>query len=275
MSVRENLNPKTYKEHIKQHKIVFAVYILLRTLVIFAMVMSCIRGNYENLFYCSLALMLFLLPAFFEKNLGIKIPNVLEIVILLFIFASIIMGEMENFYTKIPMWDTILHSVNGFLCAAVGFGMVDILNRNEKIKFSMSPIFLAVVAFCFSMTIGVLWEFFEFGCDVFFGTDMQKDFVLNTVNSTLLSGDTKRVVVIDGIRDVAVNGASLGTDGYIDIGLYDTMKDLLVNFVGAFVFSIIGYVYIKTRGKNKIASHFIPGISEPEAENADEKQQNP
>lgn len=260
MSLKEQLNPRTYKEHIKQHKAVFAVYILLRTLVIGAMVTSCIRGYYENVFYCGLALFLFLLPAFFEKNLGIGIPNVLEILILLFIFAAIIMGEMNSFYTKIPIWDTVLHTINGFLCAAVGFGMVDILNRNERIKFSMSPIFMAVVAFCFSMTIGVLWEFFEFGCDMFFGTDMQKDFVVNSINSTLLSGDTKEVMAIKEIEEVTVNGNLLNTSGYIDVGLYDTMKDLLVNFIGALVFSVIGYIYIKTRGRNKIAGHFIPTL---------------
>lgn len=269
-------NSKTYKEHIKKNKGVFAVYILLRALVIVAMVFSCIRGNYENLFYCSLALVLFLIPAFFEKNLGIDIPNILEGIILLFIFASIILGEMGNYYTRFPIWDAILHTLNGFLCAAVGFGLVDILNRNEKIKFRLSPLFLALVAFCFSMTIGVLWEFFEFGMDVFFSKDMQKDAMVERVVSTYLSGSTKSPTIIENIKSVTVNGNSLGIDGYLDIGLLDTMKDLLVNFIGAVVFSIIGFFYVKSRGKNRFACHFIPRVADEneESETIDETEKS-
>ncbi len=264
-------NSKIYKEHIKKNKGVFAVYILLRALVIGAMVLSCVRGNYENLFYCSMALILFLIPAFFEKNFGIDIPNILEAIILLFIFGTVILGEMGSYYTKFPMWDTILHTLNGFLCAAVGFGLVDILNRHEKVKFRLSPLFLALVAFCFSMTIGVLWEFFEFGMDVFFCKDMQKDMVIERIASTYLSGSTKTPAVIDNIKAVSVNGAELGTNGYLDIGLFDTMKDLIVNFIGAVVFSIIGFFYVKTRGKSSFAGHFIPKVaSENEKDDAEE-----
>ncbi|MBO4941700.1 MAG: hypothetical protein J6D15_05815 [Clostridia bacterium] len=263
MSVPKWANAKQYKEHIKENKGPFVVYVLLRGFVILSMVISCLRGNYENLFFCALALVLFLLPAFFEKNFGIDLPNILEIVILLFIFASVILGEMGSYYTKVPFWDTVLHTVNGFLCAAIGFGLSDILNRNDKIKFKLSPVFLAVVAFCFSMTIGVLWEFFEFFCDVIVKTDMQKDAVVSTIVSTALGESTKEPKVIENIKAVAVNGIDFGIDGYLDIGLFDTMKDLLVNFIGAAVFSVIGFVYVKSRGKSKIAKHFIPTVVTP------------
>lgn len=263
MSVPKWANAKQYKEHIKENKGPFVVYVLLRGFVILSMVISCLRGNYENLFFCALALVLFLLPAFFEKNFGIDLPNILEIVILLFIFASVILGEMGSYYTKVPFWDTLLHTVNGFLCAAIGFGLSDILNRNDKIKFKLSPVFLAVVAFCFSMTIGVLWEFFEFFCDVIVKTDMQKDAVVSTIVSTALGESTKEPKVIENIKAVSVNGMDFGIDGYLDIGLFDTMKDLLVNFVGAAVFSIIGFIYVKSRGKNKLAKHFIPTVVAP------------
>lgn len=263
----ERWNLKTYKEHIKKNKGIFVVYVLLRALVIGAMVLSCIRGNYENLFYCSLALVLFLIPAFFEKNFDIDIPNILEGIILLFIFASVVMGEMGNYYTKIPVWDTILHTLNGFLCAAVGFGLADILNRHERIRFRLSPLFLALVAFCFSMTIGVLWEFFEFGMDIFFDKDMQKDMVLDKIVSTCLSGNTKTPAVIDNIKSVTVNGRELGAGGYLDIGLFDTMKDLIVNFIGAVVFSIIGFLYVKSRGKGRFARLFIPKVADENEEN--------
>ena len=139
------------------------------------------------------------------------------------------------------MWDTVLHTLNGFLMAAIGFALVDILNRNKKISFQLSPAFLAVVAFCFSMTIGVIWEFFEFGMDQIFHLDMQKDTIVNTIYSVMLDpAGGNHVVGVTGIRDVAVNGEALGLGGYLDIGLLDTMEDLLVNFIGATVFSIIG-----------------------------------
>lgn len=266
---KKTLSTKPYVEQIKKHKGTFAVYVILRAIVVGAMVTSFIRGNYENVFYSALALILFIAPAFFEKNFGLKLPNILEIVIMLFIFASIVLGEMYNYYLKIPVWDTMLHTINGFLCAAVGFGMVDILNRNEKIKFQLSPVFLAVVAFCFSMTIGVLWEFFEFSCDMFLGADTQKDTVIHTINSAMLNSISEGSGTMANIVSTTVNGQVLPIDGYLDVGLYDTMKDLIVNFVGAAVFCVIGFIYVKSRGKNRIAAQFIPRIA---AENKEEKK---
>lgn len=258
-----------YRTAVKGKKATIVVFVLLRLMVIIATVHSCIAGAYENLFYCILTLVLLTVPSFVEKNFGIELPSVLEIIILLFIFAAEILGEMNSYYTKIPYWDTILHTVNGFLCAAIGFALSDILNRNERIKFKMSPLFLAIVAFCFSMTIGVLWEFFEFFCDMFFKTDMQKDYVVDTIISTLLGNGTKEPMLIEGIKGTMVDGNALGVDGYLDIGLYDTMKDMFVNFIGAVVFSIIGYFYVKTRGRGKIAKLFIPKLQE-EKDNRDE-----
>ena len=94
---------------------------------------------------------------------------------LLFIFSAEILGEISSFYVLFPFWDTTLHTLNGFLAAAIGFSLVDLLNRSDRVKFDLSPLFLSITAFCFSMTIGVLWEFFEFAMDQFFALDMQKD----------------------------------------------------------------------------------------------------
>lgn len=244
---------------IKQRKGPFAVYIILRAMVIIALVISCIRGNYEHAFLCVLSLVLFLMPSFLTANFGIEFPSAMEIIVLLFIYAAEILGEIQCYYIRYPYWDTMLHTMNGFLCAACGFGMVDVLNKNPKIKFNLSPAFLAMVAFCFSMTIGVLWEFFEFACDLILHTDAQKDTVINSIHSVTLNPDGQNVpVTIDNISEVTVNGQSLGLGGYLDIGLIDTMKDLFVNFVGAVVFSIIGYFYVKSRGKGKLAKNLIP-----------------
>ena len=249
-----------YKEAIKESPKAFVVFILLRLLVVIVAVRSCMVGAYENLFFCILTFVLLTVPSFVEKNFGIDLPDVLEIVILLFIFAAEILGEMGNYYTKVPYWDSILHTVNGFLCAAIGFALSDILNQNERIKFKMSPLFLAITAFCFSMTIGVMWEFFEFACDAFLGSDMQKDYVIGGLTSTLLGDGTKAPLIIEEINATSINGVRLEIDGYLDIGLYDTMKDLIVNFIGAAVFSVIGFLYIKNRGKGRVARLFIPKL---------------
>ena len=160
----------------------------------------------------------------------------------------------------------MLHTVNGFLCAAIGFALVDMLNRNERFSFELSPVYLALVAFCFSMTVGVLWEFFEFAADRFVGLDMQKDTVVKAIGSVSLDPSmSNKVIHIKNIADVVIvhsdgSTQALGLGGYLDIGLYDTMKDLFVNFIGAVVFSFIGFFYVKQQGKGKLASSFIPQV---------------
>lgn len=250
---------------------VFAVYLVLRLIVLGTLVSSVLRGEYENAFICLLVLALFILPFFIQQNFGIELPDTLEIIILLFIFASEILGELGCFFITVPNWDSILHTTTGFLCAATGFALIDILNRNRRIKFELSPIYVALVAFCFSMTIGVLWEFFEFGMDRLFMMDMQKDTIVHSITSVMLDPTNKNIpVTIGDITSVTVNGQELGFGGYLDIGLYDTMEDLFVNFIGALVFSFIGYFYIKRRGEGKIAKAFIPTITEAGKDSAKE-----
>lgn len=249
------------REQIAKDRSAFLVYSILRVLVLTVLVRSIWIQKWENAAICVLALCLFLIPSFLERKLKIELPTALEVIIFLFIFAAEILGEINAFYIRFPFWDTMLHTINGFLCAAVGFAMVDILNQNPKIKFTLSPLYLAVAAFCFSMTVGVLWEFFEFSADCFVHTDMQKDTILSSISSVMLDPDGgNKAMTLSGITDVTVNGHDLGLGGYLDIGLFDTMKDLLVNFIGAVVFSVIGYFYVKRRGKGKLASQFIPTL---------------
>lgn len=235
---------------------------VLSALIIFVLVRSLIMGSYENAFVCILSLVLFCVPIFLEKHLAIDIPPVMEGIIYCFIFAAEILGEINSFYTLIPGWDTMLHTLNGFLVAAVGFCLVDLFNRSERMTFRLSPLFLSIVAFCFSMTVGVLWEFFEFSMDQLLHTDMQKDFLVQNINSVLLNPSGLNNVIHEPINTLVVNGQDWMEfpGGYVDIGLIDTMKDLMVNFIGAVVFSIIGFFYVKTRGKGKIAASLIPVV---------------
>ena len=258
--------PKKTRQQIKEHPLQFAVYVILRVVVLVMLALALFRGEYESAFMCMLALVLFVLPGVIERSFGIDLPSTLEIVILLFIFASQILGELQNYYVRFPYWDTLLHTVNGFVCAAFGFSLVDILCRNKQEKFRLSPLYMALVAFCFSMTVGVMWEFFEYGMDRIFHMDMQKDTIIPAIYSVALnSAGENRVVVLDNIEEVLINGQPLGVAGYLDIGLWDTMNDLLVNFIGAVVFSVIGFIYITYRGRGRVgrlAAQFIPQLLE-------------
>jgi len=258
---------RAMRMEIKEHKSSFMVHIILCLLVIAVMILQLYNGNYENFFLCILTLLLFMLPGFVQVSFKVELPVVLEIIILLFIFAAEILGEISEFYVKFRYWDMMLHTLNGFLAAAIGFSLVDLLNRSKKLVFELSPLFTAIVAFCFSMTIGVIWEFFEFAMDIFLGFDMQKDTIVHTITSVMLDPAGGNVPVrIDDIYEVSVNGQELGLGGYLDIGLLDTMKDLFVNFIGAVIFSILGYFYVKTRGKGKLARRFIPRRKEEAAD---------
>ena len=260
---------KQIKKFYETNKTTFIVYFILRCLVILSMLLQIIHGNFYNAFLCILTLLLFTIPYFVDKEFSIKLPNVLEIIILLFIFSAEILGEIQNFYGIFEHWDTILHTINGFLCAAIGFSLVDILNRNENFHIKLSTAFVALVAFCFSMTVGVLWEFFEFTMDSSFRTDMQKDKLITSISTIALNpAKENNPIIIDNIKETLIYSTDSDNNlyvtsikgGYLDIGLIDTMKDLLVNFVGAVTFSIIGILYIKGRDQYNIAEKFIPYI---------------
>ncbi len=249
---------RQYKETKKSSLL---IYLILRVLVIICMVLQILRGDWNNAFLCFLSLILFMLPTILQDALKITIPTALETIIYLFIFSAEILGEINNFYGNIPHWDTILHTINGFLAAGVGFSLIDLLNENSK-KISLSPVFVAIVAFCFSMTIGVLWEFFEYGADTYLKLDMQKDKLVNFISSVSLDPEQKNnVVLVNDIKETHIlteDGTIVIEGGYLDIGIHDTMKDLFVNFIGAVVFSLLGYLYILNREKYQFATHFIP-----------------
>lgn len=242
------------KARISLNKKQFIAYSILRILVLLTAVRCAFTHNYESLAICVLTLVLFLLPSLFEQLLKIEIPPVFQIIIYLFIFAAEILGEVNKYYTAIPGWDTMLHTINGFLCAAIGFSLFNILNRGSK-SMQLSPFYLSLVAFCFSMTVGVVWEFIEFTADQMFFLDMQKDFVISSFSSVTLDESNTQIPVrvFDITRTIieTKNGDPVVIEGgYLDIGIIDTMKDLLVNFIGAIVFSVIGYFY-EARNKTK------------------------
>ncbi len=250
----------TYKAN-KRSSLV--IYLVLRFLVIICMILQILRGDLNNALLCLLSLILLFAPLFIQNKFEITLPNDLEIAIYLFIFSAEILGEIDNFFGIIPYWDIILHTINGFLATAVGFSLVDLLNKNSK-NINLSPFYLCLVAFCFSMTIGVLWEFFEYGCDKFLNVDMQKDTVIQKISSVALNPDGEnKAVVVDDIGKTIIydtNGDVLQVidNGYLDIGLNDTIEDLFVNFIGAIVFSCFAFFDLKHNRSNSFINRFVP-----------------
>ena len=267
---------------IKENKGTFILYTILRLMVLAALIRSILIHNYEGAAVCLLTLVLFILPSFLEGSLQVEIPGLFQGIIYCFIFAAMILGELHNYYTKIPIWDTALHTLNGFLFAAVGFVTIDLLNRNSK-NVHLSPLYLTMVAFCFSMTIGVLWEFIECAGDLFFGQDMQKDFIVQVFQSCKLdpTNNQQAIKVADIIKTqiFTASGQVFEVEGgYLDIGILDTMKDLLVNFIGAVVFCVFGFIYLRAEDKGKkakVSATIVDGLKiQPVRESLEEDRGN-
>ena len=244
---RREANRGMWRRKMREEPGVFWTYIILRTIVILVLIRSLFNGHLDNAIVCAFVLLLYVLPQFVENRMNIEIPSVLEIVIFVFVFMAEILGELDSYYLKYEHWDTILHTSSGFLLAAVGFSLVNLLNKSERVRVQLSPAYLAVVAFCFSMTMGVLWEFFEFAADRWLLFDMQKDTVLSQIATVDLDPTLSNTpVVISGITDTILELSDgsyyrLGLGGYLDIGIYDTMADLFVCFLGAVTFSVIAF----------------------------------
>ena len=228
---------KAVKMELRQHKSSFAVYIVLRALVILVMIRQIMNQNYENVFLCILTLLLLFIPSFIQVNFKIELPTTLEIIVLLFIFSAEILGEISEFYIFIPFWDTILHTCNGAMLGALGFSMINFLNKTDRVPMNLSPAFVAFFTLCFAVFLGAVWEIYEFTADSILHTNMQK-FALE-----------------DGT-------ALVGRDA-----LWDTMKDIIVDTVGALVMSVIGYISLKYKKGwvEKLLLHRRKDVSSPKA----------
>lgn len=175
-----------------------------------------IKSDYVVLlFECVFGVVAMLLPGFLKRNIKLSIPSAMVIAYAAFIFCAIYLAEVRSFYNTVPHWDTILHTFSGAAIGALGFSIVSILNDSETTVFTLSPFFVALFAFCFALALGVIWEFYEYTIDGIFDFNMQ--------TYALESGEP------------LIGRAAL----------IDTMKDLIVDAVGALVISIAGYISLK------------------------------
>lgn len=253
---------KSLKSRLNTHKTSLFICITLRILTLISMLAEFKLGNFKNGILCIAVLIIFTIPALLKKESGIVLPDVMEAAVYAFVFASEILGEISNFYGLVPFWDTLLHLMSGFILAGVGFSLIRLMNGKNQ-NFRISAAYVALTGICFSVTAGLLWEFFEFACDTDFKTDMQKDSMVKNISSVELNGKkNNQPLKIDGITKTEIylkNGERyIVSGGYLDTGLADTMKDLSVNFIGAVIFCTAGYRHMKNKDECRFVSDFIP-----------------
>ena len=209
---------------------------IITNLVRIALILTYIRGwvmhDHSQDFLIILTFIMTNYPSVLEKRFGVYLPNTLQIIITLFIFAAQVLGEMNNFYDKIPWWDTMLHATSGTILGLLGFMFVYLLNKNRESNVNLSPIFVVLFAFCFAITMGVFWEFFEYASDRLLGYNMQKF-------------------------------RMPGQDG-----LVDTMEDLIVDTIGAIVACVFGWLYIKQENDTIFNNYFDKWFSKDRKRNA-------
>lgn len=260
----------------KYFKRKFILYVLTRLIFILVGVVSALFEDYLTAFLCAIALVFFLLPTFLYNKFNIEVPAALEISAVLFTFMCVVGGEIGHLYAQFPLWDKILHTFSGFLIAAIGLAFIDFFTKRKATVFRLSPFFAVFFAFFFALGVEVMWEFLEYAIDTFTGTtDMQADYFIDAFTSKKAGGETNPVpIVVDGIESVVIHFAdgreALVLKGYIDIGLADTMHDLIVGAAGALLFCAIEFIAIKNRDKRmqKISESFVPKKHESQEEQA-------
>lgn len=201
------------EKEVRNKKINMIITNFTRILLAIIIIRAILLKEYSQIFIAAITIGLTYYPSILERKFGVYLPGSMQIIITLFIFGAQYLGEIQDFYRIFPWWDTALHTTSGVILGIIGFMFVYLLNEKYGKSVKLSPFFVVMFAFCFAVTMGVFWEFFEYGTDRIFGANMQK-----------------------------FRFPELG-----DNGLVDTMGDLIVDSIGAFITSIIGYIYIKKK----------------------------
>ncbi len=170
---------------------------------------------------CMLGIVVMMLPTFIARKWKIVVPNAIVIMYFVFLYCAIYLGEVHSFYYVIPHWDTILHAFSGAMLGALGFMLVDILNKDKKVSVNLSPLFLSIFAFTFALSAGAVWEIYEYSFDAILGLNMQKH-------------TTEAGIALVGVQ-----------------ALSDTMKDIIIDALAALCVSVTGYFVSKSKRKEK------------------------
>lgn len=218
----------------KRIKLISTALCELLTLV--TIVILLFTRRYSRLLMAFGTVLLLLLPLAMEWLFRCRTSLPLYLFALFYALGPML-GNCWNFYDIIPGWDKLLHACGGVAFAILGFYCFRLLSKN-----STQLLAAAVFALCFSIALSVLWEFWEFGSDILLGTDMQRDTLIFEIHSHMLTEELGEVGSINQIYDVTVNGSPLPTGAYLDIGLIDTMLDMLVESIGALLTCLLVYL---------------------------------
>ncbi len=231
-----------------------ALWLLLLSLLVWKLW----AGNFGHAGLCLITLGLTSVPTLCSLLLPVSVPAVLEVIIMLFAVSANILGEMLECYLRFPFWDKCLHILWGFLSAAIGYSLLDILGKGQ-LRSGRIPTALAVFfVLSFSAFSGVVWEFFERFMDTVFHTDMQKDTWLNVISSVSLNAERSNKALQVAVESVILNGKAL--PGYLDPGLTDTMRDLFLNFLGSCIFGAFVIADCRSGGSLRFLRCFMPRL---------------
>lgn len=194
----------------------------------------------NNIFICILISVLLPMPWVFERGFGVEMPTLLKVFFIMLMLCGPVLGKIYKFYYLIPHWDKLLHTSSGFLFAIIG-SLIPMIMDKRKGEYSLA--LTITCAFCFTLSIAVVWEFFEYAMDRFFGMDMQQDAWIPSVNSYLLGEEKGSIGRISEVSSVIINGKELASEGYLDIGLIDTMNDMLVCALGGIIYCFCNILY--------------------------------
>lgn len=190
-----------------RNKVTLAIYYAMRGLVLLAVGVFLVRDDWEAAGSTTLIFLLMLGPSILKRRYRLYLPFTLDLGMVLFIFLTLFLGGVGRLYDYIPFWDKFLHFQSGLLLGATGFVLVYILNENKKLKLDLSPIFVSIFAVTFSLSIGVIWEMFEFAGDAYFSAHLTHHILWQTNNA-------------------------------------DTMWDLIADGAGALIVSVVGYFWM-------------------------------
>lgn len=175
-------------------------------------------------------------PWIFERWWKVYLPQRLKCLFMMLILGGPILGKIYRLYYKISFWDKMLHMTSGFLFATIGGVLPSVIEKGKQHSFGLQ----LACAVMFTLSVAVVWEFYEYSMDRFFGMDMQQDTIVKDINSYLLgsmNGAEKGVISsISGINSVVINGVPMEINGYLDIGLNDTMGDMLICSLGGIIY---------------------------------------
>jgi uncharacterized membrane protein YjdF len=170
----------------KPERIKLGILIFFRVLIIAAGIFAIFAKDWLNVFLASVTLLLTFLPDMIERRFKVDYPSEFEIILLFFIYGSLALGEIHGFYTRLWWWDLMLHGFSAIIVGIIGFSLIYILNKEYKVEICLTPMFIAIFSFCFAIAIGALWEVFEFSMDTFFGLNMQKSGLLDTMSDIMV-----------------------------------------------------------------------------------------